>query len=96
MITDPVEAQLEILPESALVGSVEIDSPSPLVLPRSSEIELPLRVANRGTAAWPVFSDYGFLQVNLLYIWWSNYVMLQDVGGLIDLPRNLPIGGSTS
>jgi hypothetical protein len=48
-----------------------------------------LQIANRSDIRWPAFTDYGYLQVEVLYRWWRDGAVVQGEGGFIALPWNL-------
>jgi hypothetical protein len=89
---NPVATSIEPMSGEALQGKIEIEAANALAARPGDELSLDLRVTNDGVA-WPVFSDFGFLQVQILYTWSSGGAVLQDVAGLVDLPRNIAAGG---
>jgi hypothetical protein len=92
--TDPQPAQLRRLDAADLAGDLALEGAAPASYSAGGRTVLRLRVTNRSTVTWPAFSDFGHLDVGLVYSWWRNGSMLNNEGGFIALPRNLPSGAS--
>jgi hypothetical protein len=94
MLADPQPAVLRTLKASELAGEVALDDAPPSSYRAGRTSEVRLRVTNRSEATWPAFSDFGYLQVALVYSWWRDGAMVRGEGGFVALPRNLPAGAS--
>ena len=90
--TDPRPVRLRELANDEVVGS--ITATPPLRWARRTRAPLDLMVTNNSAVAWPAFSDYGLLMVQLVYIWWRDGQSLAGDGGFIKLPRNVSAGES--
>ena len=93
-VTDPAPVALRELSRDELVGSVTAKSPLPLRWAPRTRGLLDLVVRNDSAAPWPAFSDYGLLQVQLVYTWARDGQQVAGEGGFIKLPRN--VGASES
>jgi hypothetical protein len=61
----------------------------PFSILRQGSSTLHIGLTNRSDVTWPAFSDFGYLQVWILYRWWSGGAVMQGEGGFIPLARNL-------
>ena len=95
-LVSPEAALLRPLEAAQLGGEITLDDKPPTSYHRAGKGTLHLRVTNRGAVAWPAFSDFGYLQVALLYSWRLGESVVVGEGGAIDLPRNLGPGESTA
>ncbi len=77
-----------------LAGTLEVAETAPLRYPAGGEARLHLRIRNDSAAMWPVFSDYGFLQCSVGYLWRQGGRVLDNPAGGLSLPRNLGPGES--
>ena len=91
---DPQPVMLRSLTQTDLAGSVMVAAAPALPWKDRGRAPLDLVVTNRSGVAWPAFSDYGLLQVQLVYIWWHEGQALAGEGGFIKLPHNLGPGAS--
>jgi len=94
MMTDSRAALLRPLEPAALAGTIAIEQPVPLHFRAGRSESLTLRVTNQGTAMWPAFSDYGFLDCRILGIWKQDGRDIKDGSHSLLLPRNLAPGES--
>ncbi|MFI5396517.1 MAG: hypothetical protein ACHQ9S_13370 [Candidatus Binatia bacterium] len=85
----PEPALLRPIDGTDLVGEITSESQLPLRYRGGSAGTLDLRISNLSGVTWPAFSDYGFLQVWILYRWWFGGVVVDGEGGFVMLPRNL-------
>jgi len=93
-LMQPVPARLSLMRESDLAGRITTDDPFPRRYKAGRKGTFDLRVTNLSSTAWPAFSDYGFMQVWIMYRWWLNGAVVSGQGGFIDLPWNLRAHGS--
>jgi len=87
---DPAAVMLRELPPKSVVGDIVIDNPTPITGRPGATATLSAQLTNRSDAIWPGFSDYGFLDCLIVYLWTPA-----DTGaraGSIPLPRNLGPG----
>jgi hypothetical protein len=94
-LVDPEPALLRPLDADDLRGEITTDDPLPLHY-SSQGSTLHLRLTNRSGVVWPAFSDFGYLQVWMVYRWWSGGALVPGEGGFIPLPRNLGPQESTA
>jgi hypothetical protein len=80
-------AALRPLGGDELAGEIRIETEGPLSLRPAERAELRVRVANRSTAPWPWFADWGYLDVALAYRWRGPGQ--EKRWGTIPLGRNL-------
>ncbi len=87
VFTRPEPAYLRPLREAELDGRVELAAPqsTPMTLHRGQGSQLRLLLTNQGTASWPAFSDYGYLQVEVVAV-------IADEVAVTMLPKNLGAG----
>jgi hypothetical protein len=88
-LAHPEPALLRPLEGEQLAGEITTDDALPLGYPRQGRGRLHIRVTNRSAVAWPAFSDFSYLQVWIVYRWWSGGAIVQGEGGFVPLPRNL-------
>jgi hypothetical protein len=93
-LNDSQPVVLRTLTPADLAGSVTVAAAPALPWKDGERAALDLVVTNHSAVAWPAFSDYGLLQVQLVYIWWHDGQVLAGEGGFIKLPRNLGPGAS--
>ncbi len=89
-LVHPQPAYLRRLDGEDLAASLSTADSLPLHYTRQSPGRLHLQVTNQGRVTWPVYSDYGYLQIWIVYRWWANGTVVPGEGGFIHLPRNLP------
>lgn len=89
-LAHPAPALLRPLDPSDLKGEITTDDPVPLHYAARGTATLHIQVTNQGGVTWPAFSDYGYLQVWIVYRWWLDGAVVQGEGGFIPLPRNVP------
>ncbi len=95
-VTDPRPVALRELRSDELRGSLAVTALPPLRWAPDARTRLDLVLTNDSAVAWPAFSDYGMLQVQLIYAWWRDGRQLPGAGGFIKLPRNLGAGESVA
>ena len=88
-LVHPEPALLRPLDADHLSGEITTDDPLPLHYSRQRSGTLHLRLTNRSDVAWPAFSDFGYLQVWIVYRWWSEGAVVRGEGGFVPIPRNL-------
>jgi len=88
-LVDPEPALLRPLDPGDLRGEITTDDSLPLHYSRWGSGTLHLQLTNRSDVTWPAFSDFAYLQVWIMYRWWSDGAAVQGEGGFIRLPRNL-------
>ena len=88
-LVHPEPALLRPLDADDLRGEITTDDPLPLHYSRQGSSTLHIRLTNRSDVAWPAFSDFDYLQVWIVYRWWSEGAVVQGEGGFVHLPRNL-------
>ena len=91
---DPRPVQLEPMTVTDLAGTVEVEDPVPLRFQAGTLGSVLVEVRNGGSVMWPAFSDYGYLQCSLVYVWRRDGRALDDLVGAVPLPRNLGPGES--
>ena len=91
-LVDPHPALLRPLAAAELGGTITLETAQPLHYRHGGGAQLDVTVTNRGTATWPAFSDFGFIDCALLHRWWADGTIVQGVGGPLPLPRNLGAG----
>ncbi len=94
LLTDSRAALLRPLDPAALAGDIAIEQPLPLHYHAGRSERLTLQVTNQGTAVWPAFSDYGYLDCRILGVWKQDGKNLNDGSHSVLLPRNLAPGES--
>lgn len=88
-LTQPQPALLKPIDDTDLVGEITNESQLPLRLRGGGAGTLNLRISNMSGVTWPAFSDFGYLQVWILYRWWFGGAVVDGEGGFVMLPRNL-------
>ena len=95
-VSDPRPVPLRELSSDELRGSLALTALPPLRWAPHARAQLDLVLTNDSAVVWPAFSDYGLLQVQLLYTWWRDGRQVPGEGGFIKLPRNLGTGESVA
>ncbi len=92
---DPVAARLEALDVSDLASRIELRG-VPKSMRRGSSVKIRVELTNLGTAAWPIFSGKGLLDIrHLMFVvqsWSYGGAPLPGVGEVVPLPENLSPG----
>ena len=93
-IAAPQPALLKPMDAAQLAGEITLEDQPPTSYRHAGKSTLHLRITNRSAVTWPAFSDFGYLQVALLYRWHLGDHVVVGEGGGVDLPRNLGPGES--
>lgn len=94
MLTDPRPALLRKLDPAALAGDIAIEGPLPLRYHAGRFERLIVRITNKGTAVWPAFTDYGYLNCRVVGVWKLGGETIEEGSFSLVLPRNLGPGES--
>jgi hypothetical protein len=95
LVTDPRPALLSALDPAALAGDIAIEEPLPLRFHAGRLGWLIVRITNHGTAVWPAFTDYGFLDCRVISVWkLGGETVEEGAAASLVLPRNLGPGES--
>jgi hypothetical protein len=94
MLTDPRPALLSPLNPTALAADIAVEGALPLRYQAGRFERLIVRITNRGTAIWPVFSDYGHLDCRVVGVWKLGGETIEEGSFSLVLPRNLGPGES--
>jgi hypothetical protein len=92
--TDPTEVMLRELPPQSVNGDIAVENPTPITGRAAGTVTLSVRLSNRSDAIWPGFSDYGFLDCLVVFLW--TPADTGAVAGSIPLPRNLAPGDTVN
>lgn len=93
LLTDPRPAPLVVLEPADLAGAIDALTPAPWRCRAGRPCAVEVRVANRSASAvWPVYSDFGDLEVALGAFWRADGALVPDVGGVVPLYRQLGPG----
>lgn len=92
--TEPTAALLRPLESTDLHGEIVFEGPAPLRVAAGTSVPIAARLTNRSHVAWPAFSDYGFLECRVVYVWDPPFESERLAAGSLTLPKSLAPGES--